>query len=109
MLKKKVSNSLKQKSQTAGSGVCRMQAAYVSAYVIDVCASGCVCFCVEKQCKLTWVGPSCGGFPEHNLLVHGWNLHADTVLQASGSLPRPPPTPNSFCWGLVDIGRRGSH
>lgn len=74
---------------------------------VSVCASMCVCvcFCEEKQCKLTWVGPSCGGFPEHNLLVHGWNLHVDTVLQASG-LPLPPP--NFFCWGLVDIGRRGS-
>lgn len=94
-----------QKSQTAGSGVCRMQAAYVSAYVIDVCvcANMCVCFCEEKQCKLTWVGPSCGGFPEHNLLIHGWKLHVDTALQASGSPPS-----NSFCWGLVDIGHRGS-
>lgn len=28
-----------------------------------------------------------GGFPEHNLLVHGWNLLVDTVLQTSGCSP----------------------
>lgn len=30
-----------------------------------------------------------GGFPEHNLLVHGWNLLVDTVLQTAVWLLSP--------------------
>lgn len=40
------------------------------------------CVSMWKENNATWLGlgPSCGGFPEHNLLVHGWDLHVTTVF-----------------------------
>lgn len=46
---------------------------------------------------LGWVHPV-GGFPEHNLLVGGWDLLVATVLRASGCAPPPSSSPVEAEW-----------